>query len=48
MSPNPFITLNTDGNALGNPGIAGAGGILRDHLGQWISWFCSSHGSSNE
>ena len=39
MSPNPFIKINTDGSALGNPGIAGAGGILRDHLGQWISGF---------
>ena len=39
VSPHPFIKLNTDGSALGNPGIAGAGGILRDHLGHWISGF---------
>ena len=24
----PFIKLNTDGSSLGNPGLAGAGGIL--------------------
>ena len=28
-----------DGSALGNPGLAGAGGVLRDHWGQWISGF---------
>ena len=39
VSSYPFITLNIDGSALGNLGIAGAGGILRDHLGQWISGF---------
>ena len=37
--PTPYITLNTDGSALSNPGIAGAGGILRDHLGHWIASF---------
>ena len=39
VSPNPYIKINTDGSALGNPSIAGVGGILRDHLGQWISDF---------
>ena len=39
VSSYPFITLNIDGSALGNLGIAGVGGILRDHLGQWISGF---------
>ena len=34
MPPNPFIKINTNGSALGNPSIAGAGGILRDlHVG---------------
>ena len=28
-----------DGSALGNPGLAGAGGVLRDHWGRWISSF---------
>ena len=39
MPPNPFIKINIDGSALDNLGIAGAGGILRNHLGQWISGF---------
>ena len=37
--PTQYMTLNTDGSALSNPGIAGAGGILRDHLGHWIASF---------
>ena len=28
-----------DGSALGNPGLAGAGGVLRDHSGRWVSGF---------
>ena len=39
MPPNPFIKINTDGSALGNPGVVEVGGILRNHLGQWISGF---------
>ena len=31
--------LNIDGSAISNPSIAGAGGILRDHSGWWISDF---------
>ena len=27
----PLLKLNTDGSALGNLGLAGAGGVLRDH-----------------
>ena len=37
--PYPFLKLNTDGSALDNPGLAGAGGVLRDHQGQWIAGF---------
>ena len=35
----PFIKLNTDGSSLGNPGLAGARGILRDFSGNWASGF---------
>ena len=28
-----------DSSAISNPGLAGAGGILRDHSGVWISGF---------
>ena len=38
-SPNPYVTLNTNGSALSNLGVVGAGGMLRDHLGYWIAGF---------
>ncbi|KAL0281808.1 UNVERIFIED_CONTAM: putative ribonuclease H protein, partial [Sesamum radiatum] len=34
-----WYKLNTDGASKGNPGISGAGGILRDHLGRVIFAF---------
>ena len=37
--PDPFIKLNTDGSAIGNPGLAGVGGFLRNTSGEWISGF---------
>ncbi|KAL4643763.1 hypothetical protein ACB092_02G115500 [Castanea dentata] len=35
-APDPYIKLNTDGSAIGNPRLVGAGRILRDSSG--ISW----------
>ncbi|GLT74509.1 hypothetical protein SLA2020_463010, partial [Shorea laevis] len=37
--PAGFVKLNTDGSALKNPGIAGAGGVFRDDLGNWLCGF---------
>ena len=42
--PHPYLKLNTDGSALDNPGLARAGGVLRDHQGQWISGFSARVG----
>ena len=39
VPPDPLIKLNTDGSAIGNLGLAGAGGLLRDSSGEWISGF---------
>lgn len=41
LAPPPlgFFKLNTDGSSLTNPGVAGAGGLTRNHLGEWISGF---------
>ena len=37
--PLPYLKLNTDRSPLGNPRLAGAREVLRDHRGQWISGF---------
>ena len=34
--PLGFYKLNTDGSAEGNPGMAGAGGLISDYRGNWI------------
>lgn len=34
-----FVKLNTDGASLGNPGVAGAGGVIRDASGDWLVGF---------
>ena len=39
MPSDPYIKLNIDGSAIGNPRIVGAGRILWDNLGGWISGF---------
>ena len=37
--PEPFIKLNKDGSSLGNPGKAGASGILHNNSSLWIFGF---------
>ena len=39
VPPDPYIKLNTDGSAIGNLRLAGAGGLLRNSSGEWISGF---------
>ena len=31
-----WIKLNVDGCSKGNPGMAGTGGVIRDHMGTWV------------
>ena len=38
------MVLNTDGAAQGNPGPAGAGGVLRDDKGAWVIGFLENAG----
>lgn len=33
------VKLNTDGAAKGNPGVAGAGGLIRSSIGTWLMGF---------
>ncbi|MCH85615.1 ribonuclease H protein, partial [Trifolium medium] len=41
------IKGNTDGTALGSPGHAACGGILRNHLGQNLGCFAANIGVAN-
>ena len=43
-SPEPFIKLNTDGSSLGNPGMAGVGGLLCNSADAWVSGFSLNMG----
>lgn len=36
------VKLNADGSSLGNLGRTGVGGIVRNHLGEWVSGFSGS------
>jgi len=38
------VKLNTDGAARGNPGLAGAGGVIRNSAGQWLVGFAAHLG----
>ena len=39
--------LNTNGAAIGNPGQAGSGGLIRNEHGEWLGGFSRSIGYSN-
>jgi ribonuclease HI len=39
-----WAKLNTDGASLGNPGIAGGGGLIRDSNGGWVGGFARAIG----
>ncbi|OMO59932.1 reverse transcriptase [Corchorus capsularis] len=43
--PEMVVKLNTDGASRGNPGIAGAGGLIRDSTGKWFVGFAAQLGS---
>jgi len=34
-----WVKINVDGCRKGNPGVAGAGGVIRDAIGRWIVGF---------
>uniref|UniRef100_A0A2N9EFE1 Reverse transcriptase domain-containing protein n=1 Tax=Fagus sylvatica TaxID=28930 RepID=A0A2N9EFE1_FAGSY len=45
--PSGFLKLNTDGSALGNPGLASVGGLIRDSNGNWVRGFSRFIGTTN-
>ncbi|GFY81999.1 hypothetical protein Acr_02g0002390 [Actinidia rufa] len=42
-----MFKLNIDGASKGNPGKAGAGGLIRNHEGRWVAGFCHNIGTTN-
>ena len=42
-----WLTLNTDGLATSNTGLAGGGGLIRDENGDWVTGFARRIGSTN-
>jgi len=38
------VKLNTDGSSMGNPGLVGGGGLIRDENGDWIVGFARNIG----
>lgn len=47
IPPKPnYWKLNSDGASIGNPGPLGAGGHIRDYLGQWCVGLTSKLGTS--
>jgi ribonuclease HI len=44
LPPLGWFKLNTDGSSLGNPGLAGGGGIIRNPLGEWVGGFSRAIG----
>ena len=37
-----WLKLNTDGSAVGNPRIAGGGGLIHNENGDWVMGFVGS------
>ena len=37
--PLNWFKLNSDGSSMGNPGLAGGGGIIRDSVGGWVKGY---------
>ncbi|GLT57157.1 hypothetical protein SLA2020_301450 [Shorea laevis] len=45
--PSRFIKLNTDGSVISNSGMAAAGGLFRDHKGNWILGYARNIGRTS-
>ena len=42
-----WLKLNTDGAYMGNTGLAGGGGLLRDKNGSWVGGFARKIGTTS-
>ena len=41
-----WFKLNSDGASQGNPGLAGRGGLIRDHDGKWVKSYMRNIGQA--
>ncbi|KAK2458793.1 hypothetical protein QL285_005909 [Trifolium repens] len=41
------MILNVDGSSIGNPGVSGFGGLIRNSNGAWVHGFSGNIGFSN-
>jgi len=44
--PANWVKLNTDGSFIGNPGLAGGGGLIRNANGEWVQGFARAIGTT--
>ena len=42
--PVNWVKLNSDGSSMGNPGLAGGGGLIRNERGKWINGYARAIG----
>ena len=42
--PVNWVKLNSDGSSMGNPGLAGGGGLIRNERGEWIKGYARAIG----
>ena len=42
-----WLTLNTDGSVVGNFGVVGGGGLIRDTNGEWVTGFARRIGKTS-
>lgn len=44
--PANWVKLNTDGSSIGNPSLAGGGGLIRNASGEWVRAFTRAIGTT--
>ena len=46
LPPLNWFKLNSDGSSMGNSGLAGGGGIIRDSFGRWVKGYVRAIGAT--
>uniref|UniRef100_A0A7N2LJL1 RNase H type-1 domain-containing protein n=1 Tax=Quercus lobata TaxID=97700 RepID=A0A7N2LJL1_QUELO len=45
--PINWLKLNSDGSSMGNPGLAGGGGLIRNEIGEWVKGYARATGCAS-